>query len=509
GLIPEFYGGRFSGRVLFQGRDLREVGRRVLGSQIGIVFQDPERQLVATSVEAEVAFGLESMGLAQAEMLRRLAEVFGFFGLRAVKDRFTATLSGGEKQKVALAAVLALSPRVLILDEPTSQLDPAAAEEILNLVRRLNHDSGHTVILIEQRLERCFHLADRLLVTAGGEIIRDGPVEAVARWQVENSFPFVPPVAKFFAALGFRSVPVTVKEGRRVLRRHFEGLGLTFLRNASAAQVFGPPGGKAPLVEANDVWFTYPDGAEALRGVTCRIEAGEFVVVMGENAAGKSTLLKLMVGLLKPGRGRVTLCGKDTRTAPIKELARHAGYLAQDPNDYLFCDTVEEELLFTRRNLGLKEHWAAGSVLERLGLAGYRHVNPRDLSSGERQRVALAAVLAAEPEVVVLDEPTRGIDCRLKEELGVLLAGLAATGKAVVVVTHDVEFAVAYAERVILLFDGRVVADGPKHEVLGNSLAYAPQMGRLFAGFAADVLTVEEGLERLRLHQGRKDAVRA
>lgn len=498
GLIPDFYGGRIGGKVFFKGRDIRALDRRNLAREVGIVFQDPEKQLVMTGVEAEVAFGLENLGLSRLEMFRRVAEVMSFLGLSSLKKEFTASLSGGQKQKLALASVLAMQPRVLILDEPTSQLDPAAAEEILNLVKRLNEEMNLTIVLIEQRLERCFHLADRVAVMEGGQIVREGPPGEVAAWQVKKGLPFVPPVAALFAHLDFPAIPLTVKEGRKLLKKYFfspEDRGLA-PHSGRQKEPEGATGGK-PVVEVKNLWFTYPNGREALRGINLTVNAGEFVAVLGENAAGKTTLLKHLAGLLKPGRGKVLIMGNDTgRTAP-RQLAGLVGYLSQNPNDYLFQDTVEEELKFTLANLGLPDGGRVERLLEKLGLARCRHVNPRDLSSGERQRVALASVLVACPKLLVLDEPTRGIDYRLKAGLGKLLQEITLEGVAVVLVTHDVEFAAEYAGRVVMLFDGQVACEGPKHAVLASSMFYAPQICRLFRDIDTHVLTLQEAVEKL------------
>jgi energy-coupling factor transport system ATP-binding protein len=511
GLIPDFYGGKIGGRVFFEGRELSEDGRRALSTQAGIVFQDPEKQLVMTAVEAEIAFGLENLGLPQQEMFRRVAEVMSFLNLSPLKNEFTANLSGGQKQKVALASVLVMQPRVLILDEPTSQLDPAAADEFFYLIERLNKEMGYTVVLIEQRLERCFHLADRLVVMERGEILREGPVGEVARWEVENALPFLPPVARFFAFLHAPFIPLTVKEGRRELKKFLPvsparppdaGRRASENNNPGPFPLLTMPKGQVKqeraVVEIKNVWFTYPNGREALKGINCRVEKGEFVVIMGENAAGKTTLLKQIVGLLKPGRGSVVVMEKDTRTVSLAELARDVGYLAQNPDDHLFQDTVEKELLFTLNNLSLADDGVIDAVLDKLSIVQHRDANPRDLSSGERQRVALAAVLVARPQLLVLDEPTRGIDYRLKKELGAFLKELAEEGLTVMVVTHDVEFAAEYAGRVIMMFDGMLVCDGPKDRVLGTSMFYAPQMARLFKDFAGGVLTVKEGLAKIR-----------
>lgn len=507
GLIPDFYGGRIAGRVLFRGTPLKNLDRRRLAREVGIVFQDPEQQIVQTQVEAEIAFGLENLGFPREEMARRIAEVCGFMNLTPLREAFTPTLSGGQKQKLALAAVLAMQPNVLILDEPTSQLDPVAAEEILNLVKRLNEEMGLTVILIEQRLERCYHLADRVLIMAAGEIACAATPAEAAREAVKEGLPFLPPVARLFAGLSFNPVPVTVKEGRRLLR--------TRLAGAKPAGNHAPkpqPAGRRDresVVRLENVWFTYPEGREALKGVNLTVRAGEFVTLLGETGAGKTTLLRCMAGLLPPGRGKINVLGRNLRHHGYKEIRRYVAYLSQNPNDYLFQETVEEEVRFTAKNLGLESEAAVEAVLERLELQHHRRRNPRDLSGGERQRVALAAVLVTQPRLVLLDEPTRGLDLHLKAKLGDFLRQEAAAGKAVVVVTHDVEFAAEFATRVVLLADGRVVAHGEKHAVLGRSFFYAPQTARLCRGICDGVLTPAEARERLlpllaRAHMGKE-----
>ncbi len=494
GLIPEFYGGRLQGKLFFQGKELRGDERHLLNSHVGIVFQDPEKQLVMTSVEAEIAFGLENLGLPQQEMFRRVAEVMTFLNLTSLKDEFTTNLSGGEKQKVALASVLAMQPRILVLDEPTSQLDPVAAGEFLDLVEYLNKELGYTVVLIEQRLERCYHLADRAVVMEQGEIRYDGSPADAAHWQVKHHFPFIPPVAKFFASLNNAAVPLTVRDGRRELHKYFPDD--PSVENPKRSVQLSPVNNKTTAVEAKNLWYTYPGGREVIRGQSLCVREGEFVVILGANAAGKTTLLKLLAGILKPDRGCVHLLGQDTHRLSLTDLGRSVGYLSQNPNDYLLQDTVEDELRFTLNNFQLPDNGICDELLHKLNLYDLRHANPRDLSSGERQRVALASVLVAGPRLLLLDEPTRGLDYRLKAELGGFLREITASGGTVVMVTHDVEFAAEYAGKVVMIFDGMVVCDGPR-DVLGDSIFYAPQMARLFRGTAQGVLTVGEGLERM------------
>ncbi|NPV89772.1 MAG: ABC transporter ATP-binding protein [Firmicutes bacterium] len=506
GLIPDYYGGRIGGRNFFKGQDIGSMKQSAHARNIGIVFQDPEKQLVMTSVEAEIAFGLENLGLPQPEMFRRVAEVMSFFGISSLRREFTAKLSGGQKQKVALASILAMQPQVLILDEPTSQLDPLAAEEIFNLVKRLNEELNITIILIEQRLERCYHLADRVAVMEGGRIVKDGTAREVADWEVKNRYPYVPAVAGFFSHIGSHDIPLTIKEGRCLLKNQY-----TFHNVSAAADV--PAHNQAiknttkinpdkpqefPVVEINKLWFSYPNGREALRGIDFSVVAGEYVAVLGENGSGKTTLLKQIAGLLKPSRGKVSVDGVYTDCSLPHQLARVVGYLSQNPNDYLFNDTVEEELRFTQVNLGISDTANIDQWLEKLNLTRYRHANPRDLSSGERQRVALASIMVASPRLLLLDEPTRGIDYRLKAEMGRLLKEMARSGTAVILVTHDVEFAAEYSERVVMLFDGRIAYDGPKKKVLSNSMFFAPQIRKLFRGIDDELFTIREAVERVR-----------
>ncbi|GAB6181813.1 energy-coupling factor transporter ATPase [Desulfotomaculum defluvii] len=497
GLLPNFYGGRFGGEIYYRGQELREIDRRQLAREVGIVFQDPEKQLVMSSVEAEIAFGLENLGLSQRDMFRRVAEVIGFLDLTALKQKDITNLSGGHKQKLALASVLAMQPKVLILDEPTSQLDPVAAEDFLNLIKRLNEELGFTVVLIEQRLERCFHLADRVIMMERGKVVQDAQPVQVARWAAKKGIPFIPPVARLFSLLGYHTVPITIKEGRKQLIKLFgeeatsTEVNLTQPKNQSTEAGLG----QIPLLEVKKLWYSYPGGKEVLQEINLKINNGEFIVILGENGAGKSTLLKNLVGLVQPGRGKVKL-NNNSRVA----------YLSQNPNDYLFQDTVEDELMFTLKNFKLKDDGIIDQILEQLQLSCNRGVNPRDLSSGERQRVALASIMVTRPELLVLDEPTRGLDYHLKEELGNFLINQTAHGVSVVMVTHDIEFAAKYASRVIMMFDGRIVSDGDTCETFAKSIYYSTQIGKLFRGFSQGILTFQQAIEKIEpLLQERKN----
>ena len=500
GLIPDFYGGRVEGSICYRGQKLRDWNRPALAQEVGMVFQNPEKQLLFRSVEREIAFGLENLGIPGVEMRRRIAEVMDFFGLHGLKQpQSTIDLSGGEKQKLVLASVVAMQPRVLLLDEPTSQLDPVAAEEILNLVKKLNEELGITVILVEQRLERCLHLADRTIVMGKGQIEAEGTPEEIVAWLAEKQNPFIPPVAKLFANLGFKPIPLTVKQGRRVIRKIIEGNGVIPKSDdkKEIGHLEGIKSNTKKAINLQKVWFSYPDSSEVLRGINLEIEAGEFVAIMGANGAGKSTLLRHLTALLQPDRGRVEVLGHNLKDLRPAEAAHWVGYLAQNPNHYLLNDTVEAELCFTLQNLGIKQGNLVDETLQSFDLTRYREANPRNLGEGEKQRVALASVLVSQPLVLLLDEPTRGMDWLIKNELGRLLKSLQHKKITILLVTHDIEFVAEYADRVILMYQGSIVADGSKHEVLSRGMFYAPQLNKLFQGVNNQVITHEDALKQM------------
>lgn len=493
GLLPEFTGGRLEGGIAIDQRSLFSLSHRERVQLAGMVFQDPERQSVAYTVGAEAAFGLENLEVATSELSRRLAEVLDFFGLAEAAARPVASLSGGQKQKLMLASVLAMQPAVLILDEPTSQLDPAAAEEVLSLLKRLNEELGLTVVLVEQRLERCLHLVDRVLVLGAGELIGDCPPTEYPAWAVAAGSPCLPPLCRLFAAWGDRHPPLTIRDGRHRLRRR--------LALEPAAP---PPSAREPVRNQHSgsnglhwqrVSFAYPGGPEVVHEVELGIKSGELLALLGVSGSGKSTLLRLGAGLLRPQRGKVKADGRVV-------------YLAQDPNDHLLRESVEDEIRFSLRLPARADSLPppAGSeedqlrhLLQQLDLAEVRHCHPRDLSSGQRQRVAIASLLAVRPQVLLLDEPTRGLDYSAKEQLGLLLQTLVEEGVAVMVVTHDVEFAARFASRLAVLSTGCLVSQGPVPEALEGMLFYSTQIGKLCRGIRPGVHTLEQALPLFRL----------
>jgi energy-coupling factor transporter ATP-binding protein EcfA2 len=501
GLVPHFYGGKIGGRAEVQGMDILEHAPKELATKVGMVFQDPENQLVTTDVEREIAFGLENLGYPKNLIARRIEEALDTAGIAHLRFARNNELSGGEKQKVAIASVLALHPEILVLDEPTSELDPQSAEEVLRLLERLNDELGLTVILIEQRLDRVVHLVDRMLVMGNGEITADGTPGEVMNGDIGGLGIGLPPVIRLMRQLkshnaSLNGLPLTVKDARLRLQKVLQGV--------KPAEFAGGGEKAEPVLNIDKVWFSYGERA-VLRNINLDIERGGFIAVMGRNASGKTTLVKQLNGLLKPSKGKIRLDGVDTRKSTVAELSRRVGYVFQNPNDHLFADTVEDEIAFSLRNRGADETEitkAVEGMLDEFELSQYRKSYPRNLSGGEKQRVALASVLVGEPEVIVLDEPTRGMDYVLKKKLIGFLDNYRRKGNTVIMVSHDVETIAECAGRVVLLSEGRVVVEGSKREVLAKALLFSPQINRLAQalsgyGVADTTLTVGEMLEQI------------
>jgi energy-coupling factor transport system ATP-binding protein len=497
GLVPHFYGGRWAGRADILGRDPVALAPRGMADLVGFVFQDPEAQFVVDTVEDELAFAMENFALPPATMRKRVEEVLDQMTIAHLRDRRIGTLSGGEKQRVAIAAVLALQPEVLVLDEPTSQLDPQAAEEVLVALRHLNEDLGLTVVLSEHRLERVVQYADRVIYmpALGQPPILDEPRA------VMTALPLVPPLIELGRKLSWQPLPLTIKEGRVFAR----GLGERISKSAnqqvgkSANQQIGESANqritKDTVISAKGIQYAY-DGHAALRGVSFEAAAGEFVALMGRNGSGKSTLLKQVVGLLKPDQGQVIVSGLDTRRAALDDVIRTVGYVPQHPGALLFQETLADELAFTRRSHRMPpDPEGDRALLARLGLEGLGGRNPRDLSGGEQQRAALAAILVADPRIILLDEPTRGLDYEQKHRLAGLLREMKREGRTIIMATHDVELAAACADRVVLIAEGQIVVDGSARDVMSDSQGFSSQINKLFRD--PRFLVVEDVLDAL------------
>ncbi|MFI9053459.1 ABC transporter ATP-binding protein [Streptomyces anulatus] len=514
GLVPHFTGGLLSGRVTVGGRDTRTHKPRELADLVGTVGQDPLAHFVTDTVEDELAYGMESLGLAPDVMRRRVEETLDLLGLAELRDRPIATLSGGQQQRVAIGSVLTPHPRVLVLDEPTSALDPAAAEEVLAVLQRLVHDLGTTVLMAEHRLERVVQYADQvvLLPAPGAAPVMGPPAE------IMKVSPVRPPVAELGLLAGWEPLPLSVRDARR-------GAGglrerLADASPPEAAPVPEPPappetpgkpgkpgkpvpvaaerpragrfarllgrGAGAPAAPAADP-VTRVDGlgvrrgrVEALRRVTLTVAPGETVALMGRNGAGKSTLLGALVGMIEPTSGTVRVGGLAPARTDPRAMVRRVGLVPQEPRDLLYADTVAAECAAADRDAGAAEGSCRALVSELLPGVG-DDTHPRDLSEGQRLALALALVLTGRPPLLLLDEPTRGLDYAAKARLVGVLRGLAAEGHAIVLATHDVELAAELAHRVVILADGEVVADGPTRRVVVSSPAFAPQTAKILA----------------------------
>ncbi|MFK0021605.1 ABC transporter ATP-binding protein [Streptomyces sp. NPDC090798] len=477
GLVPHFTGGTLRGRVTVAGRDTRTHKPRELADVVGTVGQDPLSHFVTDTVEDELAYGMESLGLAPAVMRRRVEETLDLLGLADLRDRPIATLSGGQQQRVAIGSVLTPHPRVLVLDEPTSALDPAAAEEVLAVLQRLVHDLGTTVLMAEHRLERVIQYADQvvLLPSPGAAPTLGAPSEIMA------VSPVYPPVVDLGRLAGWSPLPLTVRDARRragsLRERLVELVPRPRTPQPRTAQPTVPRATAPASIEALAVRH---GRVEALRRVDLATAPGEIIALMGRNGAGKSTLLGALVGLVEPAAGSVLVGGAvPHRTAP-RDLVRRVGLVPQEPRDLLYADTVAAECAAADEDAAAEPGTCRALVSELLPDIG-DDSHPRDLSEGQRLALALAVVLTARPPLLLLDEPTRGLDYAAKARLVTVLRGLTAEGHAIVLATHDVELAAELAHRVVVLADGEIVADGPTAEVVVASPSFAPQVTKVLA----------------------------
>ncbi|MGA5492811.1 ABC transporter ATP-binding protein [Streptomyces cinereoruber] len=569
GLVPHFTGGTLTGRVTVDGRDTRTHPPRELADVVGTVGQDPSAHFVTDTVEDELAYGMESLGLAPGVMRRRVEETLDLLGLAELRDRPIATLSGGQRQRVAIGSVLTPHPKVLVLDEPTSALDPSAAEDVLAVLQRLVHDLGTTVLLAEHRLERVVQYADQVLLLPDAVM---GPPSAVM-----SVSPIHPPVVTLGRLAGWTPLPLTVRDARRRaggLKERLEPMVSAGIpagplphpspsRNRGSAPDPGPqtpdglnthtkadaPVSAPPALEARGSGGSAPGfgkwgsphalgrrgrgggfslfprsrrrpqhtdtppttplvlttslhvrraRVEALRKIDLRVDPGETVALMGRNGAGKSTLLAALVGMIAPTSGTVRIAGRAPHATDPRELIRQVGLVPQEPRDLLYADTVAAECAAADADADAADGTCRALVSELLpGVADDTH--PRDLSEGQRLALALAVVLTGRPPLLLLDEPTRGLDYAAKARLVEHLRALAEDGHAIVLATHDVELAAELAHRVVIVADGEVVADGPTAEVVVSSPAFSPQVAKILAPQPwLTVEQVERALEEAR-----------
>ena len=492
--------GKRTGEILFRGVPLKQVSDREQSEKIGFVMQNPDDQIVTDKVWHELAFGLESLGCDQKTMRGRVAEMACYFGIQDWFHRDVATLSGGQKQLLNLASIMAMQPEVLILDEPTSQLDPIAASDFLNTVRKINTELGTTVIITEHRLEDIFPYADRAVVMEKGRVIADdtpGKVGQLLFEQANPMFAAMPtPVRVYYGAGGTGESPLTVRQGRSWLSRRFPNRPK---KDAIAAPPL-PEEVKDPALVLKELWFRYEkDSPDILRGVSAEIPSGSLYAILGGNGAGKSTTLKAISGICRPYRGKVTLFGKPVDKYKSSELFHGClAMLPQDPKSLFVKKTVREDLSEMTRDKSSIERIAALCQITEL-----LDSHPYDLSGGEQQRAALAKVLLTNPRLLLLDEPTKGIDSFFKETFAGILADLKKQGITIVMVSHDVEFCARYADVVSMFFDGQILTTDTPRRFFGSNSFYTTAAHRMSRHIFDGAVTAEDVIH---LYKENKEA---
>ena len=518
GTVPQFYGGRFFGRALVAGLDTLEHPIHDLARHVGMVFQDPEAQLLTTSVENEVAFALENLCVPPEAIRARVARALAAVRLQGLEKKRPHELSGGQKQRLAIAAALALEPDLLVLDEPTTQLDPVGQEEVFATVARLNREQGVTVVMASHAVEYLAEHATRLVILDQGQVLQVGPPRDVLAQveQLEALGLRVPQVTRFYHLMQARgerlpTLPVTQDEALA----QYRGLrGRWRIRSDGAAVAAFPPREGPPLIEVEDLRHVYPDGTEALRGVSLRVWPGEYVVIVGQNGAGKSTLAKHVVHLLEPTSGTVRVGGEDVRGLSTAALAQRVGFISQNPDNQIFTTRVEEEVAFALRARRVPEAEVQRRVawaLEEMGLAPHRDRHPLSLPKGDRARLVVAAVLAMGPDILIFDEPTTGQDPQGARRILDLSRRLQEQGKTVLVITHHLYLMPPYAERAVVMARGAILLDAPLRQafhavdVLRQSDLQPPQIVLFARALAAwegvdlPILTEEELAARVEV----------
>ena len=483
--------GKKNGEILFNDVSLDKVSQRDQSARIGYVMQNPDDQIVTDKVWHELAFGLESLGCDQKTMRARVAEMACYFGIADWFHRDVANLSGGQKQLLNLASIMAMQPEVLILDEPTSQLDPIAASDFLNTVRKINIELGTTVIITEHRLEDIFPYADRAIVMDGGKVIADDTPRNIGKLlyrQNNDMFAAMPtPVRVFYGAAGEGDCPLTVREGRTWLSQSYPEPKVNTLPVEERDEEI-----ENPALSLKELWFRYEkDSPDVLRGVSADIPTGALYAIVGGNGAGKSTTLKAVCGICKPYRGKVKVFGKPVEKYKTAEL--FGGCLAmlpQDPKSLFVKKTVREDLAEMTKDEKKIVEIAAVCEIESL-----MDSHPYDLSGGEQQRSALAKVLLTNPKLLLLDEPTKGIDSFFKEKLASILCKLKEQGITIVMVSHDVEFCAKYADMVSMFFDGQILTTDTPRRFFGNNSFYTTAANRMSRHVFSMAVTAEDVVE--------------
>jgi energy-coupling factor transport system ATP-binding protein len=470
GLVPHFHHGEWIGKVFVDGLDTTQHPVYELFRHAGLVFQNADAQLFNQTVESELTYGLESLGLSHDEIEQRLNWASKLAELGNLMDRPPHLLSGGEKQRVALGSILALRPRLLLLDEPFTHLDPQGTEELRKMVRVMKSE-GIALILVEHRLHEVIQDVDQIIVFHQGKIAVKGPPDQVLAREVSDYGLNLPPLVRLFREMGLKGDPLSLEDAIQALKD--QNLPTPF--SARLLEAVKKPSTSlrvtsSPVVEAEDICFSY-HGLPVLQNIYFKLLGGESVALVGRNGAGKTTLIKHLNGLLRPHSGRLKILGHETLNRPVSELSRHVGFVWQNPNDQLFQPTVREEVLTGPKALGSYDPPWCDELFDRFGLVPLLDRSPFTLSEGQKKRVAFAAALAVKPELVILDEPTAGQDEAFRRELAKFIVELQTEGRTVLLVTHDIEFAAEHTNRWLVLAEGRIIADGPPDAVMADSKA--------------------------------------
>ena len=490
--------GKREGRILFEGEPLEEVSMRTQAGQIGYVLQNPDNQLVTDKVWHELAFGVENLGFDQQTIRLRVAEMASFFGIQNWFHRDVETLSGGQKQLLNLASVMAMQPKVLVLDEPTSQLDPIAASDFLGTIRKINLDLGITIILIEHRLEEVFPMADKVLVLEDGKKIFYDEPRMVGKALADNDlFLAMPTSVQVYNATGqMDTCPLTVCEGRNWLEAHYRPADIAFSRTEQKKSDI--------VVEAKELWFRYEkEGKDIVKDLSMQVHRGELYCILGGNGTGKSTTLSLLSGIRRPYRGKIILGGRDIRKIGDRELYNHfLGVLPQNPQSLFVGNTVQEDLEEMLTDCSSQDKKSRKAMMEQViedtEIRHLLHMHPYDLSGGEQQRAALAKVLLLEPQILLLDEPTKGLDGFYKYKLAGIFKKLTDRGITILMVSHDIEFCASYGDTCAMFFDGGIVTACDAREFFTGNCFYTTVANRMARNIFPGAVTVKDVIKACR-----------
>lgn len=496
--------GNVSGEIFFEGKPLKDADLREQSSKIGYVMQNPDNQIVTDKVWHELAFGLESLGIDQKTIRLRVAEMASYFGIQRWFHKDVAELSGGQKQLLNLASIMAMQPTVLILDEPTSQLDPIAAADFLNTVRKINLELGTTVIITEHRLEDIFHAADRVVVMENGRIIASDQPRKVGEFLREGEnemFAAMPsPVQIYYGTGSELECPLTVREGRSWLSQNFEGKEI---KTVSLEKPEAPESSEEPAILMKEVWFRYEKEApDVLRGVSLSVPKEKIFAIVGGNGTGKSTTLKSICNICKAYRGKILIDGKRIEKYRSDELFNgNLAMLPQDPQSLFVKKTVREDLEeILPKNCGDRDERVRRAA-ETCQITQLLDSHPYDLSGGEQQRAALAKVLLTEPRILLLDEPTKGLDNFFKIKFAEILNQLKADGVTILMVSHDVEFCAKYADLVGMFFDGSVVTVNSPNKFFSQNSFYTTAANRMSRHLFENAITNEDVIELCKMNR--------